>query len=68
MRHCEKKHIKNQSKKISAVKLNFKDGIELGEVDIFIDGCKTRNMVRRKTPLLKENLNTSVGGWENVTT
>ena len=47
MRHSEKKHIKNQSKKISEVKLNFKDGIELGEVDIFIDGGKTRNMVRR---------------------
>ena len=47
MRHCEKKHIKNQSKRISEVKLNFKDGIELGEVDIFIDGGKTRNMVRR---------------------
>ena len=47
MRHCEKKHIKNQSKRISEEKLNFKGGISLGEVDIFIDGGKTRNMVRR---------------------
>ena len=47
MRHCEKKHIKNQSKRISEEKLNFKEGISLGEVDIFIDGGKTRNMVRR---------------------
>ena len=47
MRHCEKKHIKNQSRKISEEKLNFKDGIALGEVDIFIDGGKTRNKVRR---------------------
>ena len=47
MRHCEKKLIKNQSKKISEEKLNFKDGIMLGEVDIFIDGGKTRSMVRR---------------------
>ena len=47
MRHCEKKLIKNQSKKISEEKLNFKDGITLGEVDIFIDGGKTRSMVRR---------------------
>ena len=47
MRHCEKKHIKNQSKKISEEKLNFKDGIALGEVDVFIDGGKTRNKVRR---------------------
>lgn len=28
-------------------KLNFKEGIALGEVDIFIDGGKTRNKVRR---------------------
>lgn len=47
MRHCEKKLIKNQSKKISEEKLNFKDGIALGDVDIFIDGGKTRSMVRR---------------------
>jgi hypothetical protein len=47
MRHCEKKHIKNQSRRISEEKLNFKDGIALGEVDIFIDGGKTRNKVRR---------------------
>lgn len=47
MRHCEKKHIKNQSKRISEEKLNFKGGISLGEVDFFIDGGKTRNMVRR---------------------
>ena len=47
MRHCETKLIKNQSKRISEEKLNFKDGIALGDVDIFIDGGKTRNMVRR---------------------
>lgn len=47
MRHCEKKHIKNQTRKISSERLNFKDGVTLGEVDIFIDGGKTRNMVRR---------------------
>lgn len=47
MRHCEKKYIRNQSKRISEYKLNFKDGISLGEVDIFIDGGKTRNKVRR---------------------
>ena len=27
--------------------MNFKNGIALGEVDIFIDGGKTRSMVRR---------------------
>ena len=47
MRHCEKKHIKNQSQKLSSEKLNFKDGVALGDVDIFIDGGKTRNKVRR---------------------
>ena len=47
MRHCEKKFIKNQSKKISEERLNFKDGVTLGEVDIFIDGGKTRSLVRR---------------------
>ena len=47
MRHCEKNHIKNQSRRISAEKLNFKDGIALGDVDIFIDGGKTRKMIRR---------------------
>ena len=47
MRHCEKRHIKNQTKKISSEKLNFKEGIALGDVDIFIDGGKTRNKVRR---------------------
>ena len=47
MRHCEKKHIKNQSRRISEARLSFKDGITLGEVDIFIDGGKTRKMVRR---------------------
>jgi hypothetical protein len=47
MRHCEKKHIKNQTRKISSERLNFKEGVTLGEVDIFIDGGKTRNMVRR---------------------
>lgn len=47
MRHCEKKHIKNQTRKISSERLNFKEGGTLGEVDIFIDGGKTRNMVRR---------------------
>jgi hypothetical protein len=47
MRHCEKKHIKNQSKRISNEKLSFKDGMTLGEVDIFIDGGKTRSKVRR---------------------
>mgnify|MGYP003287519100 CR=1 FL=1 len=47
MRHCETKLIKNQSKRISEEKLNFKDGIALGDVDIFIDGGKTRSMVRR---------------------
>lgn len=44
MRHCEKKHIKNQSRRISEEKLNFKNGIALGDVDIFIDGGKTRSM------------------------
>ena len=47
MRHCEKKHIKNQTRKISSEKLNFKEGVALGEVDSFIDGGKTRNKVRR---------------------
>jgi tRNA U34 2-thiouridine synthase MnmA/TrmU len=47
MRHCEKRHIKNQTRKISSEKLNFKEGIALGDVDIFIDGGKTRNKVRR---------------------
>ena len=47
MRHCEKKFIKNQSKKISEERLNFKDGVTLGEVDVFIDGGKTRSLVRR---------------------
>lgn len=47
MRHCEKKQIKSQTKRISEEKLNFKNGISLGEVDIFIDGGKTRNKVRR---------------------
>lgn len=47
MRHCEKKHIKNQSRRISEEKLKFKNGIALGMVDIFIDGGKTRNMIRR---------------------
>lgn len=47
MRHCEKKHIKNQSRRISAEKMNFKDGIALGEVDIFIEGGKTRKIIRR---------------------
>lgn len=47
MRHCDKKHFKNQSRRISAEKLNFKDGIALGDVDIFIDGGKTRSMIRR---------------------
>ena len=47
MKHCEKKHNKNQTRKISSEKLNFKDGLSLGEVDIFIDGGKTRNKVRR---------------------
>lgn len=42
MRHCEKRHIKNQTKKISSEKLNFKDGIALGDVDIFIDGGKNK--------------------------
>ena len=32
MKHCEKKLIKNQSKKISKERLNFKDGVELGAV------------------------------------
>lgn len=47
MRHCEKKEIKRQSKKLSEEKLLFKGGIALGEVDVFIDGGKTRSMVRR---------------------
>ena len=47
MKHCDKKLIKNQSKRISEEKLNFKDGLALGDVDIFIDGGKTRNMIRR---------------------
>ena len=47
MKYCESKHIKNQTRKISSEKLNFKDGLSLGEVDIFIDGGKTRNKVRR---------------------
>ena len=42
-----KKHIKNQSRRISEEKLSFKNGIALGDVDIFIDGGKTRSMVRR---------------------
>ena len=47
MRHCEKKHIRKQSRRISEEKLTFKDGITLGEVDFFIDGGKTKKMVRR---------------------
>lgn len=47
MRHCEKKHIRKQSRRLYEEKLTFKDGITLGEVDIFIDGGKTRKMVRR---------------------
>ena len=47
MRHCEKKYIKNQTNRISEERLNFKGGIALGDVDIFIDGAKTRNKVRR---------------------
>ena len=47
MKYCESKHIKNQTRKISSERLNFKDGVALGEVDIFIDGAKTRNKVRR---------------------
>ena len=47
MRHCEKKYIKNQTNRISEERLNFKGGIALGDVDIFIDGGKTRNKVRR---------------------
>ena len=47
MRYCEKKQIKNQSRKISGERLEFKDGITLGDVDIFIDGGKTRSLVRR---------------------
>lgn len=47
MRHCDKKYIKNQTRKISSEKLNFKEGVALGDVDIFIDGGKTRKMVRR---------------------
>ena len=46
MRHCEKKYIKNQTNRISEERLNFKGGIALREVDIFIDGGKTRNKVR----------------------
>ena len=47
MRHSETKLIKNQSKRISEEKLNFKNGIALGDVDIFIDGGRTRSRVRR---------------------
>jgi hypothetical protein len=47
MRHSETKLIKNQSKRISEEKLNFKNGIALGDVDIFIDGGRTRSKVRR---------------------
>lgn len=47
MKHCEKKYIKNQTRRISDVKLNFKGGVALGDVDIFIDGGKTRSKVRR---------------------
>lgn len=47
MRYSEKKYIKNLTRKISYEKLSFKDGIALADVDIFIDGGKTRNMVRR---------------------
>ena len=47
MRHCERKYIKNQTNRISEERLNFKGGIALREVDIFIDGGKTRNKVRR---------------------
>ena len=47
MRHCEKKYIKNQTNRISEERLNFKGGIALRDVDIFIDGGKTRNKVRR---------------------
>ena len=46
MRHCEKKYIKNQANRISEERLNFKGGIELRDVDIFIDGGKARNKVR----------------------
>ena len=47
MKYCESKHIKNQTRKISSERLNFKDGVALGDVDIFIDGGKTRKKVRR---------------------
>ena len=47
MKHCETKYIKNQTRRISDERLNFKGGIALGDVDIFIDGGKTRNKVRR---------------------
>jgi hypothetical protein len=47
MKHCEKKYIKNQTNRISEERLNFKGGIALRDVDIFIDGGKTRNKVRR---------------------
>lgn len=47
MRYCEKKYIKNQTNRISEERLNFKGGIALRDVDIFIDGSKTRNKVRR---------------------
>ena len=47
MKHCETKYIKNQTRRISDERLNFKGGIALGDVDIYIDGGKTRNKVRR---------------------
>ena len=47
MKYCESKHIKNQTRKISSERLNFKDGVALGDVDIFIDGGMTRKKVRR---------------------
>jgi hypothetical protein len=47
MRYSETKFIKNQTRKISREKLDFKGGVELGDVDIFIDGGVTRKKVRR---------------------
>lgn len=47
MKYCNTKYIKNQTKKMSYEKLNFKGGIALADVDIFIDGGKTRSKVRR---------------------
>lgn len=43
----DRKYIHNQSKAIAAEELNFLDGKQLGEVDIFIESGDVRRKVRR---------------------